>query len=256
MAWLCPVRTVQRAGDHRQSRQRPIVSVKQIRFDGFDGRRRMHAARWRPSPARRSGCRWSGARQHAGSAGGGAGVDPASKDQVGPLRADVEAARRTSGSTEPYWHRAGEAGRYTFDADAPFGLPYRPTPFYVQVSLGCRRRVGGRRDHRRPAGSVSLPGKYLQRRETERTCWSCRRFPCAFRQRSRSFPRRRGSGADSCPGHGRAGVPLRRRTCRRRSSGARRRAGRGARTAGGTRRGSAATSAPRPCRPRASVRFA
>jgi LmbE family N-acetylglucosaminyl deacetylase len=36
---------------------------------------------------------------------------------------------------EPYWHRAGEAGRYTFDADAPFGLPMRPTPFYVQVTL-------------------------------------------------------------------------------------------------------------------------
>jgi LmbE family N-acetylglucosaminyl deacetylase len=37
--------------------------------------------------------------------------------------------------TEPYWHRAGEAGRYTFDQDAPFGLPMRPTPFYVQVTL-------------------------------------------------------------------------------------------------------------------------
>ena len=37
--------------------------------------------------------------------------------------------------SEPYWHRKGEAGRYTFDADAPFGLPMRPTPFYVQVSL-------------------------------------------------------------------------------------------------------------------------
>ena len=36
---------------------------------------------------------------------------------------------------EPYWHRKGEAGRYTFDADAPFGLPMRPTPFYVQVTL-------------------------------------------------------------------------------------------------------------------------
>ncbi len=38
--------------------------------------------------------------------------------------------------TEPYWHRAGDAGRYTFDEDAPFGLPYRPTPFYVQATLG------------------------------------------------------------------------------------------------------------------------
>ena len=37
--------------------------------------------------------------------------------------------------TEPYWHRQGEAGRYTFDADAPFGLPMRPTLFYVQVTL-------------------------------------------------------------------------------------------------------------------------
>ncbi len=37
--------------------------------------------------------------------------------------------------TEPYWHRAGEAGRYTFDTDAPFGLPMRPSPFYVQITL-------------------------------------------------------------------------------------------------------------------------
>ena len=41
----------------------------------------------------------------------------------------------SSRSTEPYWHRAGDAGRYTFDADAPFGLPYRPTPFRTQVTL-------------------------------------------------------------------------------------------------------------------------
>jgi LmbE family N-acetylglucosaminyl deacetylase len=37
--------------------------------------------------------------------------------------------------TEPYWHRAGEAGRYTIDADAPFGLPFRPTPFTVTFAL-------------------------------------------------------------------------------------------------------------------------
>jgi len=40
--------------------------------------------------------------------------------------------------TEPYWHRKDFAGRYTFDADAPFGLPFRPTPFYVQVTLALR----------------------------------------------------------------------------------------------------------------------
>jgi LmbE family N-acetylglucosaminyl deacetylase len=31
--------------------------------------------------------------------------------------------------TEPYWTRPDEAGRYVFAADAPFGLPYRPSPF-------------------------------------------------------------------------------------------------------------------------------
>jgi LmbE family N-acetylglucosaminyl deacetylase len=42
-------------------------------------------------------------------------------------------------TTEPYWHRAGEAGRYTFDADAPFGLPFRPTPFQAVLDL----EIGG-----------------------------------------------------------------------------------------------------------------
>lgn len=37
--------------------------------------------------------------------------------------------------SEPYWHRAGEAGRYTFDADAPFGVPFRPTPFRLELGL-------------------------------------------------------------------------------------------------------------------------
>jgi LmbE family N-acetylglucosaminyl deacetylase len=37
--------------------------------------------------------------------------------------------------SEPYWHRAGEAGRYTFDDDAPFGLPFRPTPYTAEIAL-------------------------------------------------------------------------------------------------------------------------
>jgi hypothetical protein len=41
----------------------------------------------------------------------------------------------TARVTTPYWHREGDAGRYTLDADAPFGLPYRPTPFYAQVTF-------------------------------------------------------------------------------------------------------------------------
>jgi LmbE family N-acetylglucosaminyl deacetylase len=40
--------------------------------------------------------------------------------------------------TEPYWTRNGEAGRYVFDKDAPFGLPFRPTPFraHFDVTIG------------------------------------------------------------------------------------------------------------------------
>ena len=45
--------------------------------------------------------------------------------------------------TEPYWHRQGDAGRYTFDDDAPFGLPFRPTSFYAQVTLGFPGSGGG-----------------------------------------------------------------------------------------------------------------
>jgi len=45
--------------------------------------------------------------------------------------------------SEPYWHRRGEDGRYTFDADAPFGLPFRPTEFYGEVTLGFPGVPGG-----------------------------------------------------------------------------------------------------------------
>jgi len=37
--------------------------------------------------------------------------------------------------TEPYWTREDDADRYAFADDAPFGLPYRPTPFYTQVTF-------------------------------------------------------------------------------------------------------------------------
>jgi LmbE family N-acetylglucosaminyl deacetylase len=37
--------------------------------------------------------------------------------------------------TEPYWSREGESGRYVFADDAPFGLPFRPTPFHARFEL-------------------------------------------------------------------------------------------------------------------------
>ena len=56
------------------------------------------------------------------------------KDQVAHCEPTLTIPADTRVS-EPYWHRKGEEGRYTFDADAPFGLPMRPSPFYVQVTL-------------------------------------------------------------------------------------------------------------------------
>ncbi len=41
----------------------------------------------------------------------------------------------TARASEPYWTRVGEAGRYVFDKDAPFGLPFRPTPFRARFDF-------------------------------------------------------------------------------------------------------------------------
>lgn len=38
--------------------------------------------------------------------------------------------------TEPYWTRDGAAERYVFPKDAPFGQPFRPTPFTAQLGIG------------------------------------------------------------------------------------------------------------------------
>jgi hypothetical protein len=37
--------------------------------------------------------------------------------------------------TTPYWHPLPDAARYEFDPDAPFGLPFRPTPFQATIEL-------------------------------------------------------------------------------------------------------------------------
>ncbi len=41
--------------------------------------------------------------------------------------------------TGPYWKRLSDVARYEFEPDAPFGLPFRPTPFQARVVLS----VGG-----------------------------------------------------------------------------------------------------------------
>jgi LmbE family N-acetylglucosaminyl deacetylase len=37
--------------------------------------------------------------------------------------------------TTPYFHQLPNAARYEFDPDAPFGLPFRPTPFIARLTL-------------------------------------------------------------------------------------------------------------------------
>lgn len=37
--------------------------------------------------------------------------------------------------TTPYWRPIGTAARYEFDPDAPFGAPFRPTPFRARLEL-------------------------------------------------------------------------------------------------------------------------
>jgi hypothetical protein len=42
--------------------------------------------------------------------------------------------------TGPYWKRLPDAARYEFEPDAPFGQPFRPTPFEVRIALAIRGR--------------------------------------------------------------------------------------------------------------------
>jgi len=112
------------------------LTVRQVKFDGFDGDTACALTPVAAAGGGRGGAAPVGARGGRGGAAAPA-VAPISTlrtDQVG--RCDpaltIPANARAS---EPYWHRAGEGGRYTFDTDAPFGLPFRPTPFYVQVTL-------------------------------------------------------------------------------------------------------------------------
>ena len=39
--------------------------------------------------------------------------------------------------TKPYWKPLANAARYEFEPDAPFGLPFRPTPFRVSFALAA-----------------------------------------------------------------------------------------------------------------------
>jgi len=100
------------------------VTVKQVKFDGFEAE----------APCTLTTVVAGGRGRGSAPAAPATPISTLRKDQAGRCEPTLTVPR-TARTTEPYWHRDGEAGRYAFDADAPFGLPYRPTPFYVQVTL-------------------------------------------------------------------------------------------------------------------------
>ena len=109
------------------------VAVRQVKFDGF--------ADDAPCALTQVTGEGFGRGGRGGGRGGRADAPPPvpvsalKKDVAG--RCDVKLMIPADARiTEPYWHRQGDAGRYTFDDDAPFGLPFRPTSFYAQVTLG------------------------------------------------------------------------------------------------------------------------
>ena len=114
------------------------VGIRSAKFDGFTGD---GACTLNQVTAQQG---------FGGGRGGRGGANAPPPVPVSSLKRDVAgrcdvtmkipAAERAS---EPYWHRKGEDGRYTFDADAPFGLPFRLTKFYGQVTLGFPGVPGG-----------------------------------------------------------------------------------------------------------------
>jgi len=111
------------------------VTVKHVRFEGLEG----------DAACALTAVIGGGGRGGGPGGPGGRGVRPPARAAAPPISVlkKAQAARcepalavpAATRPTEPYWHRAGEAGRYTIDDDAPFGLPYRPTPFYANVTL-------------------------------------------------------------------------------------------------------------------------
>jgi len=115
------------------------VGIKQVRFEGFDAD--APAAAGEAAACTMTAFAGGGFAFPGGGRGRGNSSAPAAPPMASVKRDQVAHCEPTlklpanARVTEPYWQRKGEAGRYTFDADAPFGLPMRPTPFYVQVTL-------------------------------------------------------------------------------------------------------------------------
>lgn len=104
------------------------VALRQVRFDGFEG-----AGECTMTAVAGGGM--FGPRPPTAGTPAGPAMSIFRSNQAGRCETTL-AIPASARVTEPYWRRDGEAGRYVFESDAPFGLPYRPSPFYVQVTLG------------------------------------------------------------------------------------------------------------------------
>ncbi|MBI1875696.1 MAG: PIG-L family deacetylase [Acidobacteria bacterium] len=85
-------------------------------------------------PVSLAGLRFNG---FGGAATGSCAVEGARKiDARGVLRCDATLSIAAGPpARRPYFSRPPETARYTFDADAPFGAPFRPTPFSATFDL-------------------------------------------------------------------------------------------------------------------------
>jgi LmbE family N-acetylglucosaminyl deacetylase len=104
------------------------VTVRQVQFNGFDAPGACTMTAVTASDA------FGGMGRGRGASTPAEPLSTLGRDRAAQCAPSM-AVPANARATEPYWHRAGDAGRYTFDADAPFGLPYRPTPFTVRLSL-------------------------------------------------------------------------------------------------------------------------
>ncbi|HEY7285944.1 MAG TPA: PIG-L family deacetylase [Vicinamibacterales bacterium] len=106
------------------------VTVRQVKIDGFSSAADCAMTAFNGGSFGFGG----GGRGRGGNRPPEAPMSTIHKDQVAHCEPAlvVPATARVS---EPYWHRKGEEGRYTLDADAPFGLPMRPTAFNAEVTL-------------------------------------------------------------------------------------------------------------------------
>jgi len=105
------------------------VTVKQVSVDGFQG-----GANCAMTAFNGGGFAFGGGRGRGANRPPEQPMSTIRKDQVAHCEPTLSIPTDARVS-EPYWHRKGEEGRYTIDADAPFGLPMRPTSFTAQVTL-------------------------------------------------------------------------------------------------------------------------